>query len=321
MNNLLNKRLKSSELRQNSLFLLAILIFVSTLFIPRTNTWSITDALTVKLLAYIFFYSFSLILFLAFFYPFETTNNLISSNIVKNLIKKYENLTNPNLESVSQHINIAIIALIVLILVVMLNYFGPVLIPISVEETNKLGLSLYLFHINNTDYFIHLIGGMLPLVIGCFIFFYLVVSSKISLQIILKVGFIAGLSLLLSICFNNILGFSLESEHGNAPLYLGFFISPLVLIIYNSLKFNSYNITPKKALIQLINPIEVCLGTLLALFLFDLFQPPSSTGLYLIGGGGLADGLLLLPPGLIALFYIILAFFFSLIVEIRLNYQ
>ena len=52
----------------------------------------------------------------------------------------------------------------------------------------------------------------------------------------------------------------------------------------------------------------------------DKVQPPSSTGLYLVGGGGLADGLLLLPPGVVALCYIISAFLISLVQEIRLNY-
>ena len=324
---------KSKEIFfQKMQFFLAFLILVLALFIPRTYSYSITNAFSVKIIGYIFYYLFILILFYAIYSPTKIVNlssNILNFNFLKKHIDNFNLLVNSNLENVDEIINLSIYSVLILFILALMDKFGPNLVPISVAESNKLGLSIFLFTFNMSDYYIHVLGGLAPLLFTVILFSYFVVRKKLTKLFILKITFIIVFGVLLSLALNIVLRLSLETYHGTYQFLLGFTLSPIILLLYNlthlqnlspfdDLKLKSENFSNVKSLFNsLINPGEVYIGTFLSLFIFDIIQPPSSTGVYLIGGGGFADGLLLLPIGIISAFYLILSFSIVFLAEIK----
>ena len=324
-----DEKTSKEALYHKVIFLLAILILIITFFIPRTYSYSITNAFSVKLIGYFFYYCFIFVLYNALFSPNKFIEKLKFVTKFK-VFDKTTSVFNLFLENYSesgdQMINLSIYSVIILLFLGLLIRFGYLFVPISIEQSKKLGLAIYLFNYNNTNYFIHIIGGLLPIILSMVLIGYLVFKKSNLPLSILKITFIIFVGLILSLLFNWYFHLNVVSYHGSYQFLAGFVIPSIILVIFNLLNPNNMDLIEKgisnkdnltHILTTLINPIEIYIGTLYSLLLFDVLQPPSQTGQYLLGGGGLSDGLLLLPIGVTAGFYLLISFFMSFSMEFR----
>ena len=323
------------EKNSKEFFYQKLLLFLSTidlvlaLFIPRTYSFSITNSFSVKIVGYLFFYCFIFILYSTLTLQnkfLKILKKLTKFHFVNDLFMKYNEFFLNSIEVNNDIVNYSLVSLIIFFSLIFLERFGPLFVQICFEISKNTGLALYVCFYNNTSYYIDVIGGILPSLISIILIVYEFTKKDKLIAFFMKISYVTIFGLFLSIVFNWYLHLNVESYHGTYQFLAGFVIPSLLLVLYNLLNTKNLifinstekgNIHLQQTFSNIINPSEIYIGTFLALIIFDLIQAPSSTGVYLIGGGGLSDGLLLVPLGIISGFYLILGFIISFSVELK----
>ena len=325
--NIFEEKNSKNFLSQKIQFFLAVLILIGILFIPRTYFYSFTNAFSVKFISYVFYYSFLIVAYYAMFKPqlfTEKFSILLKIPFLKRVTANFTNFSISLDKKINPLLNISLLSLMILILLAFLSKFGSLILPISVVEANKLDLLFYIGKFNSTNYYVNIIGGFFPIFVSIILFIFLFMKGKFSKLFFQRIGFIIFVGIIFSFILNFYLKLNIRGENGDYPFLFGFIFSCFLVIIINIFFFDSSNFEKNYSLFelffQLLSPYELYLGTVLSLLVYDLIQPPSLTGIYVIGGGGLSDALLLLPLELIVFLFLCTSLLSCLVIQINQLY-
>ncbi|MFW9854882.1 MAG: hypothetical protein ACFFFG_07460 [Candidatus Thorarchaeota archaeon] len=300
----------------------ALLIALLGFFIPRTEAWSITDPVTVKILGFLVYYSFLGFFMIAWLYPkpFAVKTKQIIAKITPTSFK--DNFLD-QLPFLIYHKKKIQTLLIISTIGVVLTIFGPRLFEGSVKiyltaaQAVEEGQAFFLGIVNGQQVFFHTIGTVVPLLVTAVLIIFALVRETPWRSV-----FSYGLSLfisqvLLSIFFNHVLNLERVNYEANSPFILGFILPPLIITVlvsfFDPMEDETISFFEKVRLKCMPEVVYGC--TVLSTIMFDTFLFNSPTGKILVGGGSITDGIFVLP--ILNVFLILFTYsLISLIMEV-----
>lgn len=304
---------------------LTIACFISllTFFIPRTESWSITNPVNVKIIGYIFFYGFLLAYSIAWGY-----SNKINSYLSDKFTEIYSLEKQQSLKKIillvsreeRKFLFLEILSIMGILLVVLILIFGESFVRIYAfaDEAVSDSMAFFIGEYLGIKWYFHIIGVIVPLIVGLILFTSLFVFNNTNKSHFRIFFVFFSLEFGLSFLFNNILGFGLGRNESYSPFVLGFLIPPILICYYFLLTQTSFlteNMKNKQLVREFLNSIvplrEIISASILSTILIDLTHPISSTGKILIGGASFMDGIFLIPVlvASLALFIILTSIF------------
>lgn len=296
--------------------LLSIIIILFTFLIPRTESWSITDPVSVKIISYTFFYCFLISYLVAWIKPKKAAeilknylSNLYSVSKQKIFLSFYSNLENKT----TFLAYFEIFSVIGILLSLFLAKFGYNFVKIYdyADEAVADGIAFFLGEFWGILWYIHLIGCLFPLLITIIILAINLYYSSTKYTLLKNIGVLTALQVILSYFFNNILNLGLSTHQIYSPFILGFIIPPVLLALYNIFFSSKLHLSPNNGSLSNLEiikefciPIEIFVCTTISTITIDFLHPISSTNKILIGGGSFIDGIIILP-----IFIIFITFF------------
>ncbi len=298
------------------LMLGSIAMLGGTFFIPRTDPGSITNSASIKIIGYLFFLGFLILYSLGSCYPDFFEEFLRKKNQDGLILHPSIRLSAKQEQELFVTINASIIGFSAI-------YFGlkflrkPLLVqPIASEEVKK-GNAIFLFETNAIQWYLNLVGGLLPLLVSVILLVVLLTIHDKRLRIAVNFVILVSIEIAITWILNKgILGKKATNGVEVSPVFQHlFFIPILAFLIVMALDKKQWQATterfqqqnPLRAILAIpYSPLVVYCATVFATIATDFFIPTSPTGKLMIGGAGIFDGIVLIPLQTLLIFTIFL---------------
>jgi hypothetical protein len=305
--------------------LFGLLIFLT----PRTESWSVIDSVSVKIVFYFLFSIFISILVLGWLYNkklYFFYYNLSKKEIFVEISQYYSQLS---FEFNRNKMLLKITALFSVILFLSLIGYWKLVEPYIIiyefaDQAVSDGAAFFIGEFFNIKWYVHIIGTIIPVFFALIVLLYQVISKKRNFYLLFfTLIFISqtGLSFIL----NNMLNLG-RRTNVFTPFILGFIFPIIIILILNFLYFNKFfdysEFSSKNILLNIINLsllLPIYSATIFSTILTDFLNPSSETGKILVGAGGVIDGIFLIPLFNSVLSVIITLIIIFVVIEIVTN--
>jgi hypothetical protein len=305
--------------------LFGLLIFLT----PRTESWSVIDSVSVKIVFYFLFSIFISILVLGWLYNkklYLFYYNLSKKEIFVEISQYYSQLS---FEFNRNKMLLKITALFSVILFLSLIGYWKLVEPYIIiyefaDQAVSDGAAFFIGEFFNIKWYVHIIGTIIPVFFALIVLLYQVISKKRNFYLLFfTLIFISqtGLSFIL----NNMLNLG-RRTNVFTPFILGFIFPIIIILILNFLYFNKFfdysEFSSKNILLNIINLsllLPIYSATIFSTILTDFLNPSSETGKILVGAGGVIDGIFLIPLFNSVLSVIITLIIIFVVIEIVTN--
>ncbi len=293
------------------------IILLGTYFLPRTTPGSITDPLSIKLFAYAFFYAFLGVYIIAWIAPqkgFEAVLRFLEKMYTKERQQNFLQLLQHARAAHNGLLLLAVISAIGLVSTIVWVKVGRSFVTIYTESSLAVrdGVAVYLFTWRGIKWYIHVYGGLIPIVAMFGILIFLVMSTtkdnNANRRMFGSLGIVIVVQVLLAYVFNNVLKWGRYYNEHYTPFILAFVLPTMFYSLWE-LFMNPHGLFPfssKENVLKLgswyrIVPLNVYVlsglysATVISTVLADFLSPSSPTGKLLIGGASFVDGIFLVP--------------------------
>ncbi|MFW9994217.1 MAG: hypothetical protein ACFFD4_19390, partial [Candidatus Odinarchaeota archaeon] len=295
-----------------------------TFFIPRTESWSITDMVSVKFVAYLLF-----LLFLGFFMAAWLASDSCfyrASLIITRIYPESRQLglftTAARTGKFRKPLSIVMVTSVVCILLLMISFrilADKIKIYGVAADAVKDSQAIYIGDFLGNQVFLHIIGSVVPIIIAIVLLSMRIIFHNPRRRVLTVIPVFFLSQLLISIFFNRVLNLGTYNNDAYMPFALGFILVPVLFVLIYVFYFITLDENAPFFKNFFLNSFtEVIYGcTVFAAIGTDLILAASPTGKILIGGGSILDGVFLLPVINLSLSYFSLTFILLLINHLR----